>query len=515
MRSPLDRFAVALAFAFLCLGAGEGRAQMPGSAESPFGPRPGEGGSPGGGADTPLRGGLGPGFSRAPSSVTHPGASPLIPSPPPLSRAHEAPGFELPLYGRLDLPVGAEDEGPPEGLTLDQAIDRLVHANLDLQSKSLEIPQAEADVLTAGLRANPILYYDTQLIPYGNFSEDRPGGATQYDLNVTLPLDLNGKRRLRAEVAGRAKRVIEAQYQDAVRLKIADLCAAYVDVLAARETVRYARASIEGLDRIVEAARSRERGGEGMKADVERIEIQREAAQLGLAEAEESLREARRSLAPLLNHPANRAEALELRGTIGQRGPSLPPPDALIRLALASRPDLASFRLGIQYAEADVRLAKRERFQDVYLLVQPYTFQDNAPVNAKSAHSWGMGMTIPLPIFDRNQGRIRRAEINVRQTRVDLETLEQQVAAEVRQAERRYQVAKASAECIGRDLIPKSARIRDAALKRFRGGEADIVDFLNAQGEYNDLVRQYRDTLVRHRRSMLDLNTALGYRLLP
>lgn len=44
---------------------------------------------------------------------------------------------------------------------------------------------------------------------------------------------------------------------------------------------------------------------------------------------------------------------------------------------------------------------------------------------------------------------------------------------------------------------------------------ADIVDFLNAQGEYNDLVRQYRDTLVRHRRSMLDLNTALGYRLLP
>lgn len=512
MRLCLARFAFVFAFV---LTHSEIRAQMPGSAESPFGSRPGEPGSAGSGADIPLQGGFGPGFSRAPSSVTRPQASVAVPAPPPLSPIHEAPSFELPLYGRLDLPAEAEDEGPPGGLTLDQAIDRLVHANLDLRSKYLEIPQAQADVLTAGLRANPVLYYDTQLIPYGNFSEKRPGGATQYDLNVTFPLDLNQKRKLRAEVAGRAKRVIEAQYQDAVRLKIVDLCSAYVDVLAARETARYARASVEGLGRIVDAARSRERGGESVKADVERIEIQRDAAQVGLAEAEESLAEARRALAPLLNITLEQAEALELRGTIGQQAPPFPPARELIRLALDARPDLASFRLGIQYAEADVRLAKRERFQDVFLLVQPYTFQDNAPFDTKSAHSWGAGLTVPLPLFDRNQGRIQRAEINVRQTQIDLETLEQQIATEVRQAERRHLIAKASVDRIGRDLIPKSARIREAALKRFRGGEADVVDFLAAQGEYNDLVRQYRDALIRHRRSMFDLNAALGRRILP
>lgn len=82
-------------------------------------------------------------------------------------------------------------EGPANGLTLDAAIERLVHSNLDLRSKSFVIPQAEADILTASLRANPLLYADRQLIPYGNDSRDRPGGPTQYDLNITDPLDRN------------------------------------------------------------------------------------------------------------------------------------------------------------------------------------------------------------------------------------------------------------------------------------------------------------------------------------
>ena len=79
---------------------------------------------------------------------------------------------------------------------------------------------AEADILTASLRANPILYSDVQLVPYGTFSPNRPGGQTQYDLNVTYPFDLTGKRQARTLVATRAKRVIQAQYQDAVRLQI-------------------------------------------------------------------------------------------------------------------------------------------------------------------------------------------------------------------------------------------------------------------------------------------------------
>ena len=88
---------------------------------------------------------------------------------------------------------------------------------------SCEIPQAQADILNAGLRANPIFYADGQLVPYGQYTRNRPGGQTQYDVNISYPFDLSHKRQARTLVATRAKRVLEAQYQDAVRLAIDDL----------------------------------------------------------------------------------------------------------------------------------------------------------------------------------------------------------------------------------------------------------------------------------------------------
>ena len=108
-------------------------------------------------------------------------------------------------------------------------------------------------MLTASLRANPILYADSQLIPYGSFSTQRPGGPTQYDLNISHPIDYSHKRQARTMYAELVLRVMEHQYQDAVRLGLDDLYLAYVDVLAARRTVRYARVTVEGLDEFLSA----------------------------------------------------------------------------------------------------------------------------------------------------------------------------------------------------------------------------------------------------------------------
>ena len=185
-------------------------------------------------------------------------------------------------------------------------------------------------------------------------------------------------------------------------------------MLAARETVRYARASIRGLDRILQATKSLRRGGELRPADVSRVEIQRDAAQVGLAEAEETLREARRALVPLLNLRLDQAERLELRGSIRDRAPPPPPAEELIRLALEARPDLVAFRLGIQYAQSDVRLAQAQRFQDVFLLAQPYTFQDNStqPVHLKRPTPGPSGSRSPC----RSSTAIRDASSEPRST---------------------------------------------------------------------------------------------------
>ena len=115
-----------------------------------------------------------------------------------------------------DRPPGAiaDDEGAPDGLCLDEAIDRMLAANLDLLALRFEIPQADADVLTAGLRANPLIYTDAQLIPYGPYKSSRPVGPTEYDISITHPIDVSHKRKSRVQVARLAKSTIEAQFTD-------------------------------------------------------------------------------------------------------------------------------------------------------------------------------------------------------------------------------------------------------------------------------------------------------------
>jgi len=414
-------------------------------------------------------------------------------------------------FGSLALAI--EDEGPPDGLTLDQAIDRLVRQNLELRSKAFEIPQAEADILTAGLRANPILYSDVQCYPYGSFSRARPGGQTQYDINVSYPLDVTGKRKARTLVARRAKKVLEAQFQDAIRVEIDNLYTRFVDVLAARETVRLARKSVAELEKEPEKPRGAARPLPG--ADDQRLEIQREAAEIGLTQAEEEYRDDLRALGVLLGMPAIEAERLEPRGSLSD---STPPPtlgEPLLRLAMASRPDLAAYRLGVKRAEADVGLAIANRYPDLYVLYQPYTFQDDRYLRHQSAHSWGAGVSVPLPIFNRNQGNIERSRLNVSQTRTDLSAVEQQVVFEVRQAERQYAVTRTAVDRIERSLLPNARLEHDRATQLYFDGKLDELSFLTAERDFDQIVRQYRDTLVRHRRAMLKLNTAAGVRILP
>ena len=438
-------------------------------------------------------------------------------APPGPGNVLQIPQIELPLYGSLAIPEGAEEEGPPDGLTLDQAIDRLVFSNLDLRAKFQEIPMAEADVLTAGLRANPLLFADGQLVPYGSYTAQRPGGQTQYDLNITLPMDLNHKRRYRREFARRAMNVVEAQYQDAVRLTIDQLYILFVDVLAARETVRYAQASIQGLDQLLNLTEARLRQGEATQADVNRIRIQRDSARIGLAEAEATLEASRRGLAPLLNLSPVEAESIQLRGTILDRLPPPPPVDELIRLALAARPDFRALQLGTKAADAGLRLARAERFQDVYVLYQPFTLQNNRnqPISAGNSTSWALGLTVPLPIFDRNQGNIRRAGVNVGQARIQVDRQAQVVATEVRTAYDRYQTTRAAVDQNLPDAPARRPERSERLPPPFRAGRGRPRRSFACPARVSGSRPPVPRHALRHRRSMLELNTAVGERVLP
>ncbi|MBX6313880.1 MAG: TolC family protein [Isosphaeraceae bacterium] len=494
-------------------------AASPGGGRSALGSAPGAAGtsfqvSPGT-AEPILGGRTGPSVPRI-NPEAAPGRAPMnVPgqitiAPPPVL----AP-TELPTYGSLAIPAGPEDLGPPDGLTLDMAIERLVHFNIDLRSKFYEIPQAEADILTASLRNNPIFYADSQLIPYGQYSRERPGGPLQYDVNVSIPIDANNKRKARIDVATRAKRVLEAQYQDAVRLAIDNLYTAWVDVLAARETVRYSEISLRGYEQVLEPMKSKLETGDIEPAAYNRVAIQYDNALVGLRDARETLRRANRILGTLLNLPPAEAETIRIRGTIRDLVPPPPPEDQLIRLALGVRPDLVAYRLGVQRAISDVRLAEKNRLSDIYVLYQPYTFQNNTPFGTKSATSWALGVTVPLPILNRNQGNIRRAQINVQQTQTELAALERQAITDVQQAVKEYFLSRDAVAVLDRDLMPRAKAVLDSMEKRYEAQDISVIELLAARSEYNLTSRQYRDALVRHRRAMLDLNTAVGQRILP
>lgn len=371
----MDSHRRAVAFTVIALAVVSGRASAQGPTVAPpdaaratestsLGQVPGSGGTRGGApADisTILGGRPGPSVPRVPTGVSRPGPGIGMAPTPGVALTPALPFTEVPLYGPLSVPLGPEDEGPSDGLTIDLAIERLVRENLDLQAQFHEIPKATADILTAGLRANPIFYADSQLIPYGEYSKERPGGPVQYDINITYPLDVSRKRQARMAVAGHAKRVIEAQYQDAVRLQIDSLYIAYVEALGARETLRYALTSTTGLAQLLEKSQRLLKGGEKTRGDVERIRIQLDSARIGRADAEETLRAATRRLAPLLRLSPIEAENIQLRGTIADRAPLPPSSEELVRIAENNRADVVSMRLGTGLAAADVRLALAER----------------------------------------------------------------------------------------------------------------------------------------------------------
>ena len=132
-----------------------------------------------------------------------------------------------------------------------------------------------------------------------------------------------------------------------------------------------------------------------------------------------------------------------------------------------------------------------------------------------SSTSWGAGIFATVPIANRNQGNIRRADHNVRQSQIEVSSLERLVAAEVENATLEYNSSRIAVDRIERLILPR-AEHRLANLQRlYTEGQENLDVYLNAQRDYNEVIRQYRDALIRHRRSMLALNTVLGLRLLP
>jgi cobalt-zinc-cadmium efflux system outer membrane protein len=419
----------------------------------------------------------------------------------------------LPQYGVLELPA-KEEEGPEDGLTLDAAIERLLAANYELAIKYQDIPKARADILTAGLRNNAFLFVSASDIPYQSYSPQRPG-SSNYDITLIQPVDISGKHANAVRTAQQAKEVLEALYQDAVRLEIDKLYTAFADMLEAREAVRAARSGVAGMEELTQLTRNLVRQGLRAQPELTTAQIRQTNAQDALRRTEAILLKARQNLAVLLAVPAEQAENIGIRGTLRHPLPALPRTEELIELARQLRPDLAAYRLGIERARAEVRLAQADGIGNAFLFGTPYTAVDYSPVGKQSANGWGMGVLLPVPLLNRNQGNIARARINVKQAEIEQKGLELQIVREVQDATADYDSSRASVERYEREILPDARTLRADKQRLYEKGQVGLDNYLEARKEYNEVVRDYLEVLARHRRNAFKLNTAVGQRIVP
>lgn len=403
------------------------------------------------------------------------------------------PEDNIPLITRPGL--AGPSEGPPGGITLDEALGLLLQNNLELRAQFSEIAQADADVLTAGLRANPIVFVDAQQLPYGTFAPKSTGIPIQYDANIVHPFDLSGKRRARVKTAVLAKRVVAARYQDAARRQIDNLYKAYVDALVAQENAELMARKDFGRDI---------------------------ASRIPEEDPRAVLMDAQRTLAVLLNLPPGELARRRLRDRLDyprKDEPVLPPPPALAGTALGTRPDLAALRLNVARADADVTLAKANRYEDVLALYQPYTFHDGRTGDFKNSVAWAAGLTVPLPLYNRQQGNIQKAKLIAVQARTQLASYEKTVIAEVQDAIEEHEAAHAAITHTADDVNELRAMGKIDLKGRYKDDETVqrmlvVLEKLKDES-YVEKLRSHGDAIVRHRRSMLRLNTVVGTRVMP
>jgi outer membrane protein, heavy metal efflux system len=399
-----------------------------------------------------------------------------------------------------DLPEKNQDDG----MTLDQAIDRFLKENLELRAMHDEIAMARADVEAAGQPPQAHLLIDV--------------GVGGIETRLVHPSEFIPTGWTRILVARSALRVIEAQYDDAVRTRLDNLCTAFVDAQEARTRVDFAGVNLQGTRGLVSRSATLFKAGQIKEADLTALKTRRDLAALACGEAEIILRKATLDLANLLNLPDADAEKLRLSDDEAETAAAAreaPAVEDLIRRARDHRPDLRAYRLGLQRAQLDWFKILLEPLNQIKVHPWPEPPESLRARQPRNEQVWRVTAFVTLPTTVRNRGVLKRATINVAQTRTELAKVERGVVLEVRSARMDYEHYRSTLDRLRREIIPDAGKARDDAFRRFGAGEIDVTDYVDAQQEFNEKFHRYRESICRLRRSMLALNTAVGERIMP
>jgi outer membrane protein, heavy metal efflux system len=399
---------------------------------------------------------------------------------------------------------------PLQGASSNDLVRRALASNGELAAARIEIERARARLRQAGLRPNPTLDFEQST---GSYTGSMGEGETS--IGIALPLELGGKRRRRIELAQAELAAVEADITDRERRLAAEVRSIYVEALAALREMETTE-SLNNLDlqttRFVQA-----RVNEGETAPIElnlmRVEVDRLRSRRTLIEGR--LKAALLRLKNLAG--ISPGEPLRLRENLFT--PVLPAPpaslEAAIDIALRHRPDLKLARLNEEVAEAGLSLTRANSTPDVTAFSR-YTLDrssyEDTPVGVRNEKDrlLTFGVSIGIPVFNRNQGAKAESAAAISQAKTKREFLELVVRSEVESAYARYEAARTAVETFEQGVIARSNDNIRVVRAAYELGQFSITDLLNEQRRLVDWQRDFTETLSEQYRALADLQTALG-----
>ena len=387
-------------------------------------------------------------------------------------------------------------------LTLAQVVEAAKAKNPTLLAAEQTLRSVRAQEIQAGVRANPyfgVAGTDVTLPAEG------ASNPYSYSFQVSRLFERGNKREWRLDNAKATTAQTQAQLEDTIRRTILQVKTAFTKMLIAKQAAELSAASLKDFRHEVEIANDRYKAGDLGKLDFERLDLQ-----LGNLESDEAndiinLEQASAQLQTLLGVDVPKPE-FDVMGEV------VPPvvtqtKDNLVTVALASRPDYAAARFGVQAAEANARLAIANGTTDPTLEAE----YDRSGTD----NSAGFSVNIPLRIFDRNQGNKETARYQADATRFTEIAAKNQVVSDVDQAWVGYTQSKKLSDRFTEHYLDESRDVLSISQFAFEHGGIALIDYLDAlrdaRSTVSDALNAYSNTWI----AIHQLSASAGSEVVP
>ena len=400
-------------------------------------------------------------------------------------------------------PADAVSEPPAlftEGslLTLEEALSRTLRSSPDLTVAMEELHAVEAEVLQAGRLPNPELTVSLENVAGDGAYQDTD--AAELTVELSQPLELGGKRRLRREAADIQRDLAASEQQWAHAEVLATARQRYTAVLAAQENLNLAREQAELAEQSLAAAEERIKAGKAPTIDRLRLQGEASLARLAVVQAERTLETACQALAACWGEPA--ADFTRVAGSLAKL-PDLPE-FAEVEKSLEQTPAAASRRLGALLHAKQLEQARARRIADPSLTVGWRQFEES------NEQALLFGIAIPLPLFNQGQHEVAAASsrFNAAQAR-ELST-RNQLRSTLQTAWQALADARAEAETLTSQVVPGAAEGFAAADFGYRAGKFGLIELLDAQRTLFEARQRQLDAQTASHLAAIELQRLLG-----